>query len=112
MNKKAYINLNVLASLVRNTEDLGNVIDGTGNGDAIRASNDGIINGHLGASAETAAKAIETSRTTFVQRLNKHAEATKAGYEDFQAQEEKVTASSNSLSLPPYTAGPLQNEPL
>ena len=71
----------VLRKMVATSDDLAGVIRGIDNGDAIRESNDGIVNGGLGAVAEKAAGCFEED--VYAKRLEAYSKATKEAAEDF-----------------------------
>ena len=73
----------VLRKMVATSDDLACVIRGIDNGDAIRESNDGIVNGGLGAVAEKAAGCFEEAVDVYAKRLEAYSKATKEAAEDF-----------------------------
>ncbi len=83
----------VLRKMVATSDDLAGVIRGIDNGDAIRESNDGVVNGGLGAAAETAAGYFEEAVGIYAKRLEAYSKATKEAAEDF-ASTDQANASS------------------
>ena len=87
------VNDAALRKMVATSDDLASVIRGIDNGDAIRESNDGVVNGGLGAAAEKAAGYFEEAVDIYAKRLEAYSKATKEAAEDF-ASADQANASS------------------
>lgn len=81
-----------LSSMVATADDLASSVRGIDDGNAIRKSNDGIVNGGLGATAEKAANNFEDAVEVFAKRLETYAKATKKTADDFASADQANAA--------------------
>ena len=94
------VNDAALRKMVATSDDLAGVIRGIDNGDAIRESNDGVVNGGLGA-AEKAAGYFEEAVGIYAKRLEAYSKATREAAEDFALADQANAAAFSSTRQKP-----------
>lgn len=95
------VNDAALRKMVATSDDLAGVIRGIDNGDAIRESNDGVVNGGLGAAAEKAAGYFEEAVGIYAKRLEAYSKATREAAEDFALADQANAAAFSSTQQKP-----------
>ena len=95
------VNDAALRKMVATSDDLASVIRGIDNGDAIRESNDGVVNGGLGAAAEKAAGYFEEAVGIYAKRLEAYSKATREAAEDFASADQANAAAFSSTRQKP-----------